>query len=240
MRWGISFKIPSNQSIIALPKPSEMTGRVWLGREIITVHYSFMFAPQGKREWQRVAGIKVQIASMIKNVEFVEYDPDFVTGKLYTISELGSHFKEFVEFPPPFFDGTPQSILCRHAKRLYYEDKLHIEQLIFVSMWIKEIAPPDEEGRRKKDEGLRQVLRRANSAYIFALEHLDNWDQKLSKKELVVAHRKGADKTNQIKRDKNAEKIQLAKKMKKDGSTQTAIAKEAGVSKRTIIRWLKS
>ncbi len=241
MRWGISFKVPTSQSILALPKPSEVRSISWLGRDIIRITYHFEYTPQNKKEWQRVAAIKVQIADAIKDVEFEDYEGDnYFDGKLYRISELGKHFNEFVKFPKPFFDGTPQAILCRHAKRLYYESKLHIEQLIFVSMWIKEIAPPNEIGRRKKDEGLRQVLRRANSALIFAQEHCENWDKKLSDKDLVKAHRKGAEKSHQIARDKNADKIKMAKELKKNGATQTDIAKELGVSSRTIIRWVKS
>lgn len=153
MRWGISFNVAAtNESDLwGLPPPSQMeTVQRLDGTQLINVLYHFQYTPQHRKEWQRVAGIKVQIVDKIKSVEFQPYEPLEVDGKIYTISELGKYFKEFVEFPMPFFDGTPQAILTRHAKRLHYENMLHIEQLIFVSIWIKEIAPKKETGRRKK------------------------------------------------------------------------------------------
>ena len=242
MKWGISFSVAATHKsdLWGLPPPSQVeTVHRWDGTEMIYVLYHFQYSPQSKKEWQRVAGIKVQIASILKDVEFQEYEPLEVEGKLYTISELGKYFKAFVTFPAPYFDGTPQAILSRHAKRLYYEGMLHIEQLIFVSMWIKDIAPKNETGRRKKDEGIRQVMRRAKSAYLFALKHLDEWKVKLDTETRHKVLRQAALKSAQVKRDHSQPKRELAKKLREEGETVSAISSLLEVSPSTIKRWLK-
>ena len=119
MRWGISFNVAATHEsdLWGLPPPSQMeTVQRWDGTQLINVLYHFQYTPQHRKEWQRVAGIKVQIANRIKGVEFQPYEPLEVDGKIYTISELGKYFKAFVEFPAPFFDGTPQAILNTSCK----------------------------------------------------------------------------------------------------------------------------
>jgi len=242
MKWGIAFRVAATyeSDLWGLPPPSQIeTGQKWDGSKMINVLYHFQYSPQSKKEWQRVAGIKAQIAMRIKGIEFQEYEPLGVDGKVYTISEIGKHFKAFVKFPAPFFDGTSQAILTRHAKRLYYEGLLHVEQLIFVSMWIKEIAPKNETGRRKKDEGIRQVMRRAMSAYQFALDHQEEWKVKLSAEARHEVLSQSALKSAQAKRDNSMEKRERAKSLRADGETLSAIASLLDVSSRTIMRWLK-
>ena len=156
MRWGIAFSVPAiyEADLWGLPPPSDIERQISAGTEIIHVLYSFRYAPQSKKEWQRVAGIKVQIAARVHSVVFKDYDDLHIPTKVYKVSELGKYFKARVKFPTPYMDGTPHAILTRHAKRLYYENMLHIEQLIFVSIWVKEIAPKAEKGRGKKAGGL--------------------------------------------------------------------------------------
>ncbi len=242
MKWGIAFSVAATyeSDLWGLPPPSKMeTGQRWDGTQMINVLYHFQYSPQSRKEWQRVAGIKVQIASKITSVEFQSYEPLEVDGKVYTISELGSHFKDFVKFPAPFFDGTPQAILARHAKRLYYEGLLHVEQLIFVSMWIKDIAPKNETGRRKKDEGIRQIMRRAMSSYQFALDHKDEWKVKLDIKTRHKVLSQAALKSAQVKRDNSKDKREYAKSLRGEGKPLTAISSLLGVSYSTVKRWTK-
>ena len=243
MKWGISFNVPAahKADLWGLPPPSQMweTQR-WDGAKVINVLYHFLHTPQSRKEWQRVAGIKVQIANMIECVEFPEYEPVEVEGKVYTVSELGKYFKAFVKFPAPYFDGTPQAILTRHAKRLHYEGKLHVEQLIFASMWVKETAPKGEAGRRKKDEGMRQVMKRAISAYRFALDHLEEWPVKLGEEERHNVLSQSALKAAEAKRDKSKEKRDRVKSFRSQGKPFAFIAKELGVSLATAKRYAKA
>ncbi len=242
MRWGIAFNVAATyeSDLWGLPPPSQIeTGQKWDGTKMISVLYHFQYTPQSRKEWQRVAGIKVQIANKIKGVEFQEYEPLEVDGRIYTISELGGHFGAFVKFPAPFFDGTPQRILTRHAKRLYYEGLLHLEQLIFASMWIADIAPKNESGRRPKKEGMRQVMRRAKSAYQFALDHQDDWKVKLSAESRHKVLSQSALKSAQVKRDNTREKRERAKSFRDEGMTFSLIAKELGISLRTAKSWAK-
>lgn len=242
MKWGISLSIAAihESELWGLPPPSKMEKwQKWNGTQMINVLYHFSYSPQSRKEWQRVAGIKVQIANKIKGVEFNEYEPLEVDGKVYTISELGKHFKAIVKFPAPFFDGTPQAILTRHAKRLYYEGLLHIEQIIFASMWIKEIAPKNETGRRKKDEGIRQVMRRASSAHQFALDHKDGWSVKLNAEERHKVLSQSALKSAQVRRDNNKEKRERTISLRDEGKTLLEVSSLIGVNEKTVRRWLK-
>ena len=243
MKWGIAFSVAATfeSDLWGLPPPSHMKKvQRWDGTEVIHVLYHFLHTPQSKKEWQRVAGIKVQIANKIKGLEFQEYEHLEIDGKLYTISELGKYFPDFVKFPTPFFDGTPQAILSRHAKRLHYEGLLHIEQLIFVSMWVKEIAPKNETERRKKDEGIRQVMRRAMSAYQFALDHQDEWKVKLNAVDRHDVLSKSALKAAQVKRDNSKDKRERVKYLRRKRVTFPLIAKELGISLSTVKRWNKA
>ena len=242
MKWGISFKIPAihETDLWGLPPPSRKeTVHKWDGTKVINVLYHFQYSPQSRKEWQRVAGIKVQIANKIKGVVFHECEASEVEGKVYTISELGKHFKAFVKFPAPKLEGTPQAILTRHAKRLHYEGLLHVEQLIFVSMWIADIAPKNETGRRPKKEGMRQVMRRAMSAYQFALDHKDDWRVKLSADKRHEVLSQAALKSAQVKRDNSKDKREHAKSLRADGETLSTISSLLGVSLSTIKRWIK-
>ena len=243
MKWGIAFNVPATyeSDLWGLPPPSQIE-RVYRndGTNMIRVLYHFLHSPQSRKEWQRVAGIKVQITNRVQGVELQEYEPLGVDGKVYTISELGKHFKEFVKFPAPFFDGTPQAILARHAKRLHYEGLLHIEQLIFVSMWVKEIAPKNEIGRRKKDEGIRQVMRRAVSAYKFALDHQEDWKVKLSAEKRHEVLSQSASKSAQVRKEQSQKKRERAKLLRAGGMTFPLIAKELGISLITAKRWNKT
>lgn len=243
MKWGIAINVPATQDhrLWGLPPPSEIEMiQRHDGEKALRVFYHFLHSPQSKKEWQRVAGIKVQMAERIKDIEFIEYDPQLIDGKLYTVSELGKYFKDFINFPSPYFDGTPQAILTRHAKRLYYEGKLHLEQLIFASMWIKEIAPKGETGRRKKDEGIRQVMRRAKSAYQFALDHQEEWKVKLSKEERHEVLSEAAQKSAQTKRDKSQPIRERVKHLRSIGTAFSLIANELSISLSTAKRFSKT
>ncbi len=242
MRWGISFNVAATyeSDLWGLPPPSRKeTVQRWDGTKMIFVLYHFLHSPQSRKEWQRVASIKVQIGNRFKDVEFVEYEPLEVDGKLYTISELGKHFRKFVKFPAPFFDGTPQAILTRHAKRLHYEDLLHVEQLIFVSMWIADIAPKNETGRRPKKEGMRQVMRRAWSSYNFALDHQDEWKVKLDPETRHKVLSQAALRSAEVKRENSKAKRERAKNLRVAGFTFGQIAEDVDVCLSTVKRWLR-
>ncbi len=235
MRWGISFNIPAihQSELWGLPPPSMMeTMKKWDGTQLVHVLYQFQYAPQSWKEWQRIASIKAQMKEKIKHLEFQKYEPYAVDNKIYTVSELGQYFKDFVKFPKPMFPGQKREsykMLCRHAKKLYYEDLMYEEQLIATSIRFNEIDP----------EGIGQTVKRALSAYTFAKEHCNEWASKLTAQELVLAHKKGAAKTHQIRREKSALNINRAKSLRKDGMTYQAIANKVNVSLSTVKRWFK-
>ncbi len=235
MRWGISFNIPAihKSELWGLPPPSEMeTIQKWDGTQLINVLYHFQYAPQSWKEWQRVAGIKVQMQRRIKHLEFQEYDSSSIDGKIYTVSELGQCFKDFVKFPKPLFPSQRREAyqkLCIHAKRLHYEGLLHVEQLIATSIRFNDKDP----------EGITQTIKRAIAAHKFALKHSDEWKTKLSKEDLIVSHKEGAKKTHEIRRKKSELKKVQAKNLRDDGMTFSEISSEISVSLSTVKRWLK-
>lgn len=240
MKWGISFWVDASlkTEMWAIPPPSKIEARVnWEGKKKLLILYQFEYSPQSSREWNRVAGFKVQLGAMTKDAEFFEFEPQIV-DRTYKISELGKHLKKYPKFPKPFIEGTPYQILCRYAKRLYYEKKLHLEQLISVSLWL---ATLDGDGtkRRPSTEAARQCLKRAYAAYMFALKHLDEWDQKLDPVALREAHARGAANSTAVRREATKEKRAMAKTLRDIDHTYQQIADALDVSLRTVSYWLK-
>ncbi len=236
MRWGIVFKIPPSfeSDLWGLPPPSQARMLKSRNTKKIEVFYHFLHNPQSWKEWQRVAAIKVQMKQRVPNIEFIEYErpQDMDSVKFYTIKELGEHFKGFVRFPKPMFPYARKEgykMLCRHAKRLHYEGKLHIEQLIATSMRFNAADP----------EGIRQTIRRAKAAYLFALDHEHEWKTKLSPEELKQSKRRGAKIAAHSKNVKNQDKKIEAKEMRDQGMSLREIADILNVSHMTIKSWLK-
>jgi hypothetical protein len=241
MKWGISFTLPLpfKSDLWAIPPPSKVdTIRRWDGKEKLLILYQFSYSPQSWREWSRVAGIKVQLEERFNGLEFIEFEAVNDIERVYTVSELGKHFELFVKFPKPFVDGTPYQILCRYAKRLHYEKMLHVEQLIAASLWISTLGDNGQH-RRPKQEGVRQCLRRAVSAYKFALDHKDEWPQKLNDDDRKKKQREGALKSAEVRKHDSTQKRELAKQMRRDKITYADIADELKVSLITVKRWCK-
>lgn len=241
MQWGIEFSIPAayESELWSLPTPSttrQLSRRD--GNASLAVAYRFEYAPQSWKEWQRVASIKVQIANRLKRCEFEEYvQGDEIPTAVYSISELGKSFPAFVKFPQPQFPtakGEAYRMLCRHAKRLCYEELLHVEQLIATSFRFNEI-----EGN---GEGIGQTVRRAISAYKFAQEHRQEWPVKLTDSErknaLSNAGKKGAAIAAGKKR--NNPKRTEAETLRDQGKTYAEISEDLGVSHSTVKRWFRA
>jgi len=235
MQWGISFSISASREsdLWGLPPPSQIErGQKWNGTKMIYVLYHFLYSPQSWQEWQRVAGIKKQITNRVKGVEFVNYSPLSVDCKQYTISELGKYFKEFVKFPKPLFPSEKKEsykMLCRHAKRLHYEGLLFEEQLIAASIRFN----------ATDSVGMRQTVKRALSAYKFALDNRDEWKAKLDPESRHKVLSESALKSAQVKRDKSAPMREKAKTLRDEKMTFQQIANSIGVSISTVKRWLR-
>ena len=232
MKTGIAFRVVSDfdSELWGLPPPS---GKRWLTRfknsSIQEVLYHFEYNPQSWREWQRVAAIKIQIAQRIPNIEFVEYEPLGVIERVYTITELGKHFPQFIKFPKPLYPSGKDDFmrsLTLYCQKLYYEELLHIEAVIAMAIRFNELLD--------NPYSFREVLRKANAVY--ALDRSD-WRQKLSKEELQAAHKKGAQITNEMKREKSNANKEKAMQLRKEGMTLQQIADEVGVALITVKKW---
>ena len=237
MKWGISFKIPAvyESDLMNLPPPSHiirLSGENG-SKKSIEVFYHFLHNPQDWKEWQRVAAIKKQIKDRLKMAEFTIYERNDVEGRPYTVSELGEYFPAFVKFPKPMFPSEwreAYKMLCRHSQRLYYEGLLFEEQLIATSMRFNQTEAA---------EGIGQTIKRAIAAYYFALKYRDGWAVKLDSEERRLALSNAALKSAAAKRRNSQAAREKAQKFKSQGKKLNEIADKVGVSKRTIIRWLK-
>lgn len=233
----IVFWLPKKYEklIWSLPEPSSKQTY----RKGFLLSYTFQFMPQGKREWQRVASFKVQLKNRFP--ELIFKDPeliDDIDGKIYKISKLGKYFTDSIKFPPAFYEGENIQVLTRHAKRLHYYGMLYFEHLMYVSHRLAEMDDGGTE-RRSRKEGMRQIMKRAESAYLFALEHLDDWKVKLSDEDRHTALSQAALKSAQVKREKSKPKRDSAKMMREEGHKLASIASEIDVSLSTVKRWLK-
>ena len=252
MGWGITFSVDESEEskLIHLPMPTAKYRRYvnWLKKEKLTYHYQIRTTPNNKEHWQMLASIKVQLASAFETIEFHdEHEDDIGDGKIYEVGELKKYFPNFVRFPKPYFDGTVMEILTRHAKRLHYEGKLHLEQLMFLSWWCVDLLPKREmqkpkELRSKKDmaTGITQLMKRAVSAMKFAQENKDGWKVKLTKDELRQAHSRGAIITNRRRSLKSQLNAYKASILKNSGFKVVEIASKFGVKRETVSRWLNT
>lgn len=238
MNWGISFKIPAkfeSELWEQLPTPSQLrrlSSRS--GKTILNVLYHFQYPPQSWREWQRVAGIKVQIQKRINCVVFCDYElVDFVEN-VYYISELGKNFEAFIKFPKPLFANSEKDIfqkLCVHAKRLHYEGLLHVEQLVATSIRFSIVE------ENKAD--ISQKIKRAISSYKFACEHKDGWRTKLKKDERHKVLSESAKKSAVVRKQNAEDKKKLAIMLKNEGASLQDIVEKLDISRSTLWRFLK-
>ena len=232
MKTGIAFRVVSDfdSELWGLPPPS---GKRWLssihGLKTLELLYHFQYNPQSWKEWQRVAAIKIQIAQRTPNIEFVEYEPLAVIERVYTITELGKHFPQFIKFPKPLYPSGKDDFmrsLTYYCFKLHYYEMLHIEAVIAMAIRFNQLIG--------SPYSYREVMRKANAVY--GLDRSE-WRQKLSKEELQAAHKKGAQITNEMKRERSNAKREKAMQLRKEGMTLQQIADELGVSLRTVKGW---
>ena len=237
MKWGISFKIPAiyESDLLGLPPPSNII-RLSGGKgrnKSIEVFYHFSHNPQSWKEWQRVAAIKSQIKQRVSHAIFTEYEALEIGDKIYTISELGKHFTNFVKFPKPLFPSVKREaykMLCRHSVRLYYMGLLYEEQLIATSFRFNQT---------EAKEGMTQTLKRAKAAYKYALDNCSTWKIKLGDDERHKVLSNAALKSAEAKRKNSKDLRAKAKTLRENGQTLQNISEKIGVSKSTVKRWLK-
>jgi hypothetical protein len=237
VKWGIVFKLPaayeSELWTQEFPSPSYMQRLNRSdGSYILMVYYHFEYTPQSWKEWQQVATIKVQIKNRIQRAELHDYIPSEVTGPIYSISELGKSFRAQIMFPKPLYPKCKREaykMLCRYAKRLHYYRLLDLEQLIATSFRFNAFE--------KVKEGPSQTVKRAKGAYMMALKYRDSWPIKLSDSKRHEVFRSAAFKTAAIKRADPRRREAIF--FRKEGKKLHEICYLLGVSRSTIMRWLK-
>ena len=184
MKWGIAFNVSSEfeAELYGLPPPSSKRYLTRMNKPyLIQVLYHFQYLPQGWREWQRVASIKIQMKKIGPHIEFVDYELIEGIERVYTVSELGKHFTAFVKFHKPFYPQGKDDFmrsLTIYAKRLYYEHKLSFEAVIAMAMHFSSNC--------KLGYSIRELNRKSRA--IFELD-MSEWKHKLSKEDLKLAYK---------------------------------------------------
>ncbi len=193
MQWGIGFKIPYEDEplLVNFPEPTvrdryrDMNGE----SKYVTIKYLFRFPPQGWKEMQRLASIKVEMQKLISSIIFLEEDvslsvsDDDEIGKIYTISELGRFFRGFIRYPKPWYPHEKDEYMSRlaiYAKTLYREGLFHFESVLAMAMHFNHLI-----GRPYNH---REVMKKSLS--IMKLDR-SGWRRKLDKDELENALSQG-------------------------------------------------
>ncbi len=232
MQWGISFRVGSDFDIErwGLPPPSN---RRWLtrmdGTKSLSILYHFQYAPQSWKEWQRVASIKVQIKKKIKCAEFEDYDPYEITGRVYTIAELGKSFTEYVKYQKPLYPKDKSEFmrsLTLYCQRLHYEQQLHFEAVMAMALHFN--------SQCGFGNSHREVMKKAGS--MFNLD-MSEWKVKLNDEQLKQAHSQGGTKRAEQVRAKFKTKREEALILRADGMILKDIATKLEVSLITVKRW---
>jgi len=233
MQWGITLKIVSDfDKCLTLLPPS--SSERWLsqtiGASILELSYHFQYAPQSWREWQRVSSIKVQIQKLLPNVVFKDYTAVDEVQKVYTISELGKYFPDFVRYQKPLYPSGKNefmSSLTKYTIRLHYEKQLHHEAVVAMALHFN--------SKCGLDYSFRELNRKVKA--ILKLDRSD-WKVKLSKDELRKAHERGNEISSQKMRDNSKRKRDEAIRLRADGKTLNAISQILNISLSTVRRYL--
>ena len=232
MHCGISLRIVSDfdRALWSLPPPS---AKRWLSRidgtKILQVLYHFEHNPQSWREWQRIAAIKIQMQQMMPHIEFTEYELIEGIERVYRVTELGQHFPKFIKFHKPLYPNDKSEFmhsLTIYAQRLHYEEQLHYEALLAMALHFN--------SKGGYAYSFRELNRKTRA--VMELDR-SKWRVKLNDAELKEAHVKGANTTNEIKRQKSNAKRDEARELRESGMILKDIATKLEVSLRTVKSW---
>ena len=232
MQWGITLNLKSDfdRSLWSLPPPSATR---WIsktdGTKTLRVLYHFQYTPQSWREWQRIASIKIQMLELVPHLIFSEYEAIDEVERVYTIAELGRYFPKFIKFHKPLYPSDKDEFmrsLTLYCQRLYYERQLHVEAVIAMALHFN--------SKCNLGYSHREIMKKANS--VMQLDR-SSWRVKLSESELKEAHAKGADVTNNKKRQASQSKRDEAVRLRREGMLLKDIATYLGVSLRTVNSW---
>ena len=245
MQWGISFKIPyEDESKLAnFPLPSvRIRYQTATGPSpYVTVMYLFEHAPQGWREMQHAASIKVQMKQLIPTIllseEPISSHTDMDIEKIYTIRELGKFFKRFIKYPQPWYPQDKDEYMSKlviYAKKLYYSNLYHFESVLAMAIFFNT--------KMGSPYSRRQVQKKALS--VMRIDK-SGWKRKLDKKALHLAHvsggeKRGTQQTLEARQRCLIIKGLIPKYLKDNGRPDVAALRKAtGLSQSTIYSCLK-
>jgi len=128
--------------------------------------------------------------SINKDLEFIDIDSteNMETSNIkYTLQELQSYFKSIeIIYPKIFYANNKDDIyrnLCQYATRLYYNDILSLEIIMGASIKMNDIL--------NKPFSYKELLKKSKQAYDLICRSKDDLKQRLSKRELKIALKKG-------------------------------------------------
>ena len=233
MRWGIGFNVEPEYEyeLSALPPPSSRRYLTRMNKtKSLQVLYHFEYAPQSWKEWQRTASIKIQMKEKAPHINFIEYDAEGEYERLYTVSDLGKHFPEFIKYQKPYYPDSKGEFMRKltlYAQRLYYERQFHFEAVLAMALHFNTVC--------SLGYSFREINRKARA--IFEL-NTDDWKAKLSVKERHRILSESAYKSAEAKKRKSQGKKADAVVLREKGMVLKKIAETLNISLSTVRRYL--
>jgi len=161
-------------------------------------------------------------------------------GPRYSMQSLADLLRcEEPNYPMPLIPTDRRGFtanLMKYGRRLHYEGLLTWEALLSTSLHFWELMPKEE---RPRGERWKVCTSAATAVYERLLDEVDNLPVKLSEDRLRMIRSENANRTNQAKRSRAAERLERVALLRAAGKTQKEIAEILGVSDRTIRNDLK-
>ena len=212
----------------------------------VIITYELIHAVTSENQFRWTANIKQSMKEHIKvEFEFVEYvaikNQDNSNIK-FTLQELQQYFKAVeTVYPQIFLPSNKKELyqrLCIYASKLYYHKIFYLEMIMFASIKMNKILD--------NPYSYKELLSKSKNAYDLVVK--SDAKQKLSPKELILAHKKGGKKRAEqmkIKQQNNLEQIKELLKdeafIKANGKPNiTVIADKLKLNRRTVERILKT
>lgn len=211
---GFAFQVPRN-TIYQLPEPSYRVVLSTIDGQSTyeTICYLFYGDIVTAKQFQAINTIKILLQDKIPQILFIDhYDAqNNHVDKYYHVNELKALISPlYVRYQKPLIVSSKKEIfssICKYAQRLHYERQLHLEGVLYVSLFLNLKLPISER------LSYRDIFKKGVSAYSNV--QLDR-PQKLFEKDLKIARSeagaKGGALRGKQKSDETKKRISLIEK----------------------------
>lgn len=198
------------------------------------------------KQYKWLSDIKLGLKDYLM-VEYEDVEEFYISestesnGVLYSLQQLHKAFNTtYRDYPSIYYAPAKKNLyrhLVIHGKKLRHQELFTMEAMTSTALMMNSIL--------KDKLSNRDLHKKVKGAYKFILENQENFKVRLSKSELVDAHRRGAVATHK-KRSFNTETIifeslSTGNYVKNDGSiNKTLLANDLDMNRKTVAKYLKS